>query len=115
MQKLKYKDIATHRASLLAQQGGCCALCLEPIVDDAVLDHCHRTGLIRAVLHRGCNALLGKLENNLKRNKMTESRLRNWTNNVLGYMGKQHTELIHPTHKVKQPKAPKKKAVKPTK
>ncbi len=115
MQKLKYKDVATHRQSLLAQQGGCCALCLEPILDDAVLDHDHKTGLIRAVLHRGCNALLGKLENNLARNKVTESRLRNWTNNVVGYISRQHTELIHPTHKIKTPKVPKRKVVKPKK
>jgi hypothetical protein len=108
---MKYKDVATHRISLLAQQGGCCALCLEPIIDDAVLDHDHKSGLIRAVLHRGCNALLGKLENNLARNKMSDSRLRNWSNNVVGYISKQHTELIHPTHKIKAPKAPKKSKV----
>jgi hypothetical protein len=32
-----------------------------------VLDHNHSTGAVRAALHRGCNALLGKVENNAAR------------------------------------------------
>lgn len=31
------------------------------------MDHDHATGVCRGVLHRGCNALLGKVENNYKR------------------------------------------------
>jgi len=76
MNKLKAKDIKPFRQQLLIEQGGLCALCQEPIAEGlAVLDHCHRTGQIRSVLHRGCNAYIGALENNQKRNQITPRRL----------------------------------------
>ena len=31
--------------------------------DNAVLDHCHRTGRVRGVISRDANALMGKIEN----------------------------------------------------
>jgi hypothetical protein len=97
--KLKYKDIAPTRAELLIKQRGVCVLCNDYITDDAVLDHCHKTGLIRGVLHRGCNALLGKIENNMARNRMTLDRLEHWAVNLVGYINSQHSDLIHPKHK----------------
>lgn len=57
-----------YREAKLKEQGGRCALTgytLSPA--EAVLDHCHTTGNVRGVIHRGVNALLGKLENNHKR------------------------------------------------
>ena len=55
---------------LLKEQNGNCAVCGRPISlgvmgnkSDYVLDHCHDTGLVRGVLHRGCNGALGKAEN----------------------------------------------------
>lgn len=45
------------------EQGDICPLCERPLGDDIVLDHDHKTGDIRAVLHRWCNSLLGKVEN----------------------------------------------------
>lgn len=54
--------------SYLSAQSGKCALCLLPCTEkDARLDHDHSTGAIRGVLHNGCNALLGKVENNAPR------------------------------------------------
>ena len=56
------------RDRLYQKQGGCCGLChrhIEP--KDAVLDHDHSTGKVRAVLHRGCNSLEGKMTNAIKR------------------------------------------------
>ena len=56
------------RDRLYQKQGGCCGLChrhIEP--QDAVLDHDHSTGRVRAVLHRGCNSLEGKMTNAIKR------------------------------------------------
>lgn len=69
MQKrLKQSEVAATREALLKRQGGLCALTGYPLSSDkAVLDHCHTTGLCRGVIHRGVNALLGKLENNHKR------------------------------------------------
>ncbi len=71
MRKLKTTEVSSVRTSLVAAQGGRCAICggwfgtRAPL--DPVLDHDHNTGAVRAVLHRGCNSLLGKVENNAPR------------------------------------------------
>lgn len=97
--KLARKDLAAYRAKQLEQQQGLCALCLDPIDGDAVLDHDHSTGLVRRVLHRGCNCLLGKIERNLKRNRVDSQRLQTFSRELVSYIETQHTELLHPTHK----------------
>jgi len=51
------------RAKLKKEQRGRCPLCGLDLGDDIVLDHDHATGDVRAVLHRWCNAVLGKVEN----------------------------------------------------
>lgn len=67
MQRLTHSAIAPYRAALLLKQGGKCVLCQrKPAVP--CLDHCHSSGVNRGVLCRGCNALLGKIENNAARN-----------------------------------------------
>lgn len=107
--RLAFKDIALFRQQTLQLQNNCCALCLEPIIDDAVLDHCHQTGLVRQVLHRGCNALLGKIENNLKRNRITNDRLAHIAQNLTDYILTEHTDIIHPRHRGDNMKKSKKK------
>ena len=58
------KAIKECRDSLLEAQLHMCPLCgLKITQDEAVLDHCHKTGFIRGAIHRGCNAMLGKIEN----------------------------------------------------
>ena len=99
--RLKYTEVKDYREQQLSEQKSCCALCGEMIIDDAVLDHDHKTGLIRAVLHRGCNAMLGKIENNMARNRMDIERLSKWATNIVGYITKTHTDKIHPTYKEK--------------
>jgi len=51
------------RLKLKKTQQGKCPLCGLPLGDDIVLDHDHASGDVRAVLHRWCNAVLGKVEN----------------------------------------------------
>lgn len=97
--KLKYNEIAPYRAQQLNTQNNCCALCGDVVVDDAVLDHCHKTGKLRKVLHRGCNSLLGKIENNMPRSKMTIDRLEVFAGRLIEYITTQHTDIIHPTYK----------------
>lgn len=100
--KLKYKEVKPLREKLLKHQGGCCLLCQQPIIDDAVLDHCHKTGVIRGVLHRGCNALLGKIENNMPRNRVDIGRLAKIAENLIKYLvADPKSEFLHPTHKIK--------------
>lgn len=59
---------------LKTKQNGLCLVCKKPISlqvmgnkSDYVVDHCHETGVIRGVLHRSCNASLGKLDNAIGR------------------------------------------------
>ena len=68
MTRLTQKSLAQWRKDTLAKQGGKCALCQLPCSEaQAVGDHDHDTGFMRGVLHRSCNALLGKVENNYRR------------------------------------------------
>ena len=90
----------------MVQQDGCCALCQHPIVDDAVLDHDHKSGKIRRVLHRGCNALLGKIENNMPRNRITIDRLELFSKNLTNYLIEEYEDIVHPTYKTKEKKMP---------
>lgn len=56
------------REKLCDSQGNICPICgLAVEATTGALDHCHRTGFVRGTLHMGCNALLGKCENNYKR------------------------------------------------
>jgi hypothetical protein len=100
--KLKHTEIKTYREQQLAAQDHCCSLCGERIDGDAVLDHDHKSGLVRRVLHRGCNALLGKIENNLARNKISLSRLQGIASNLITYVTESHTDITHPRHGAKR-------------
>lgn len=99
--RLKASEVAKCRAELLVKQGGRCAICKLPCSEaQAVLDHDHSSGAIRAALHRGCNALLGKIENNHKRYGVPS--VHAFANGVAAYLT-QHTfnitGLLHPTHR----------------
>ena len=102
MRQLKQKDIAIVRLELIEEQHGLCCLCNQ-IIDNPVLDHNHKTGLIRGVLCRGCNACLGIIENRMAMYKLTdESKLKLFLDNIIEYR-KQYYEMIHPSHgKVKR-------------
>lgn len=62
--RLTAASLKKWREQTLVDQLGRCALCLQPVKPgEAVGDHCHTTGQMRGVLHRGCNSGLGKIEN----------------------------------------------------
>ena len=107
--KLKHSEIKAYREEQLSAQDQKCALCGEDIDADAVLDHDHKTGLIRRVLHRGCNSLLGKIENSMPRSRVDIRRLEGIAQNLVNYLITQHTEITHPTHKTPEEKKMKKK------
>ena len=69
MKKLQKKDLAAFRSNMLKNQDNICSMCKEKIKSpqDAVLDHCHATGHCRAVAHRTCNIVEGKIINSLRR------------------------------------------------
>lgn len=117
--RLKYAEVKTHRERLLDEQKYCCSLCGELIEDDAVLDHDHKTGRIRKVLHRGCNAMLGKIENNMPRSRITMRRLESFAANLVKYLEQEYEDVVHPTYRTPEERKmaykKKKKPVKPGK
>jgi Recombination endonuclease VII len=99
MQRLKVSEIAVVRGRLSTEQGGLCALCKLPLTRPC-LDHDHSTGAVRGVLHSGCNALLGKVENNAARYGVTN--ISAFGSGVGAYLQRHQTNLtglLHPTHK----------------
>lgn len=106
MTRLKTTQVAIVRTQLLGQQAGRCALCQLPCsASEAVLDHDHSTGAVRAVLHRGCNALLGKIENNYKRYGVRS--VASFCQGVAGYLQRHitnQTGLLHPTYRTDEEK-----------
>jgi hypothetical protein len=109
MTRLTATQVKLVRIRIAAAQGNRCALCggkfgvKAPL--DPVLDHNHQTGAVRGVLHRGCNSLLGKVENNGPRYGVRDilafcgglaNYLRNHLTNVTGY--------LHPTHRTDEEK-----------
>jgi hypothetical protein len=99
--RLKVAEVAATRKRLLAAQGGKCALCQQPCTEAAAcLDHCHSTGAIRAVLHRSCNAVLGKVENGCVRYAVKDRVA--FCSGLAPYLRRHAintTGLLHPSHK----------------
>ena len=97
--KLKASQIKGVRLDLLKRQGNRCALCgLDLPVEKAVLDHDHKTGYIRSALHRGCNSLLGKNENNYRRYGVDLFAFADGLGQYLRFHSVDRTGLEHPSH-----------------
>lgn len=102
--RLKPKDIKQYREQYHKEQNGICPLCQEPIeLSDAVLDHRHSDGYVRGTIHRNCNLYIGKMENNLTRNKITRDRLKNILNNFINYIDS-NKDVLHPTYRTPEEK-----------
>lgn len=102
MNRLKASEVAQYRSTLLHEQGGHCALCGDRIEvgEVAVLDHCHRSGRCRGTLHRGCNAMLGHIENNKARYGLLGGRLGRLLKHSFDYIHAAYEHRpFHPTHR----------------
>src|SRR5690606_20254647 len=79
-----------------------CDLCGLPFTakNPAVVDHDHKTGVIRGVLHRGCNAALGHVENNGPRYFLTEAaKLTRWARALPEYIFRRRDDApLYPTY-----------------
>ena len=111
--RLTAAQVKLFRETLLKKQGGKCALCGEKIQPgEAVLDHDHKTGHCRAVLHRGCNAMLGHIENNAPRHKLSSAaRLSSFCRNLVKYRFADYTgNPLHHTYRTEEEKRLKRNA-----
>lgn len=95
-----------YREAKLREQGGRCALTGYTIsAAEAVLDHCHSTGHVRGVLHRGANALLGKIENNYRRYGVSLPMLRAMAPAIAAYIERDYSaNVFYPTHRTEDEK-----------
>jgi hypothetical protein len=103
LHRLNARTLTEWRSTQAEAQGNRCALCGDAFSpkNPPVGDHCHTTGLMRKVLHRGCNAALGHVENNAPRYFLTDPvRLAKWARNIAPYINPaQYPAVYHPTHK----------------
>lgn len=109
MNRLKNaKEVREWRERTLAEQGGVCALCGLPLKsEDAVADHNHKHGWMRGVLHRGCNSLLGKIENNWQRVGVPD--IEKFLNGcyfyiLIGNVPSLDVDVYHPSHRTAEEK-----------
>lgn len=104
--RLTQAAVKAYREAKLKEQGGRCALTgytLSP--SEAVLDHDHVTGHVRGVVHRGVNALLGKLENNHKRYGVSLPQVIAMGRGLEAYLSKDYSgNAYHYTHRTEDEK-----------
>lgn len=98
--RLTNSQISGVREARRLKNGQRCELCSGPLpATKAVLDHCHKRGWVRGTICRGCNSLLGKVENNAGRYGVTN--LSAFLHGAASYLQRNetwHTGLIHPKH-----------------
>jgi len=71
---------------------------LKVKLSDAVVDHCHKTGMIRGILHRQANAWEGKVFNSWRRYAQNNSLCSyiETLENLVQYLKRGCTDYLHP-------------------
>jgi len=104
MKRLKSTEVKEYREQQWKIQNGICPLCMQYMEPDkTVLDHCHKTSLVRKAIHGTCNLLLGKWENALKRYGIDEIRANNIAMNIIKY-STDVSDILHSTFKTPEEK-----------
>lgn len=97
--RIKFTELTEYRQALLKIQNFICPLCnrvIEP--KQATLDHSHKDGHVRAVLHRNCNGVLGRIEHWSGKIKMCSRK--EFLIAVIEYLDKDYSnQPYHPKHK----------------
>lgn len=103
--KLKRSEIPQVKAKLMKKQEGVCPLCLREFKDleptNIVLDHCHHSGFVRAVLCRNCNGREGEILSRAVRGSLGGDYV-SWLRRLADYWELHQTpqtNYIHPTFK----------------
>src|SRR5690625_1037246 len=111
MRKLARSQLRAFTQGLWKKQGGVCPVCTEPIdikvKGEAVADHNHETGEIRGILHRSCNAALGKVDNAAGRwgaKSMEYKNIIPFLENMIEYYKSPGAGVIYPFHKTEEEK-----------
>ena len=107
MQKLSASKLPEYRAEQLAKQHG-----KDPITgwnitaDKAAADHCHTTGMHRAILGSWTNSRLGKIENAAKAmgTGLPIPEVLRRCAAYIEYFDKNPTGILHHTHKTPEEK-----------
>lgn len=95
--RLRPSKVRLYRLKLLVEQDEQCYLCCQPVhPSKAVLDHDHKTGKIRSVLHDACNRILGKVENSISRHKVPMDHLQVFAQGIHKYINKDYS--LNPYH-----------------
>lgn len=112
MRKLARTSMDSWKRRQLADQGGKCPLCGlvidTSIKGEAVVDHDHNTGEIRGVLHRSCNAALGKMDNAVGRwgcKSMDYTAIKAWLRKAIAYYDQPGLGIMYHSHKSAAEKA----------
>lgn len=99
MRRLKTTELAKWRDERMAATGGKCELCKLPVKAPCA-DHDHATGAMRGTICRGCNSVLGKIENSYR--KYGVQNLSAFLHGAASYLQRHSTNvtgLLHPSHK----------------
>ena len=76
--KIRYGLTLDDYENMLKEQNYTCAICKQPETNIRLaVDHCHKTGVIRGLLCKRCNQMLGNMEDNTE-----------WLSNTINYLNK---------------------------
>jgi len=108
MVKLTTAKLTVVRAAMVRQQKGLCAVCGNPFTkkDIPAVDHCHKTGVIRGVLHISCNQAEGRVRSraSMGHSGVSQDDFLIGLGNYLEKHKTPQTQYIYPTHKTEDEK-----------
>ena len=102
VQRLKTSQVQSVRDKLKVLQGNKCAICGHPfsVRDGPALDHDHKTGVIRGVLHLSCNQAEGRIKSkaSLGHRGISPEKYTIGLGKYLEKHQRPQTKLLHPSH-----------------